>query len=125
MTKILNHISFARDWLNRAEDRIRAGNNLEGELFLSLAESEIKKAWEISVEARKGKKDFTFISQFNKVVITALAIIVLVVGVNIFFESYQKPEPLKLTLVEQREERFDLHKKGGPRLINVDFSINK
>lgn len=50
--KDLKHISFARDWLDRAEEKIRSGSFIDGEVYLSFDESEARKAWEDSYSSR-------------------------------------------------------------------------
>lgn len=51
--KLLEHLDYARDWLNEAESEFKSGNFIQGELNLSLAQAEIKRAWEESQMNRK------------------------------------------------------------------------
>ncbi len=127
MTKILNHISFARDWLNKAENRIRDGDLTNGELFLSLAEAEIRKAWENSLLSREEEKGIKSSSNFKKILITALAVMVLVMGFTYLNLKgpFTESEQIKLTLSDYQEERMDLHKRAEPRLIDVDLILNR
>lgn len=46
--KILGHLRFARQWLERAEDDFSRDDTLRGELNLALVEAEVRHAWEMS-----------------------------------------------------------------------------
>lgn len=46
--KILGHLRFARQWLERAEKDFSRDDTLRGELNLSLVEAEVRHAWEMS-----------------------------------------------------------------------------
>ncbi|MFP4661363.1 MAG: hypothetical protein ACLFPF_04160 [Halanaerobiales bacterium] len=135
MIKALNHISFARDWLARAEEKIRIGSLVDGEVFLSLAESEVRKAWESSYSERKKKKKKkkkeSKLLLFNKnrlsLVIGMILILVLfAAGTNYFYNPEDRTEQFKLNLTEGYRNREELDLYSGrhePRLINVDFML--
>lgn len=46
--KIIEHVQFAKGWLERAEEEYSQEKILEAELTLSLAEAEVRHAWETS-----------------------------------------------------------------------------
>ena len=46
--KIIEHVQFAKGWLDRAEEEYSQEKILEAELTLSLAEAEVRHAWETS-----------------------------------------------------------------------------
>ncbi|MBO8126122.1 MAG: hypothetical protein H0Z38_02680 [Firmicutes bacterium] len=46
--KVIEHLRFARNWLERAEEEYSKEQILEGELTLSLAQAEVRHAWETS-----------------------------------------------------------------------------
>lgn len=48
---VLNHLRFARHWLTKAEGEFQRQETAQGELTLSLAQAEVKKAW---LESRSG-----------------------------------------------------------------------
>ncbi|HHW13657.1 MAG TPA: hypothetical protein GXX28_01815, partial [Firmicutes bacterium] len=50
---VLNHLRFARHWLAKAEGEFQRQETARGELTLSLAQAEMKKAW---LESRSGAK---------------------------------------------------------------------
>ncbi|MGE5557119.1 MAG: hypothetical protein ACM3WV_00760 [Bacillota bacterium] len=52
--KIQNHINCAKDWLDKAAAEFRRDNKLKGELILSLAQAEVKHAWEGSLQGNEG-----------------------------------------------------------------------
>lgn len=47
-SKILEHIKFAKAWLDKAERQFMADESTKGELTLTLAQAEVKYAWETS-----------------------------------------------------------------------------
>ncbi|ACL70518.1 hypothetical protein [Halothermothrix orenii] len=128
MTGIIKHISFARKWLDKAEDRFRAGDVLEGELLLTLAESESRKAWEVSVASRKGKIKKRSKISLSPGLVTVIGLIFVLVIVGIFTYLNLFPlsgEDYKLSLEDYRQERtLDLHKREGPHLINVKLTVD-
>jgi hypothetical protein len=117
VTKILNHISFARDWLNRAEEKVRVGKMVEGELYLSLAEAEVRKAWETSYFSREKVK-----FRFPAVVTIALIFLFMVLGIFYYNNYFPREEAFKLNLTEGYEE-VDVNQ--DLRLINVGLSISR
>lgn len=46
--KVIQHLRFAKSWLDRAEEEYSKEQILEAELTLSLAEAEVRHAWETS-----------------------------------------------------------------------------
>lgn len=46
--KVIQHLRFAKNWLDRAEEEYSKEQILEAELTLSLAEAEVRHAWETS-----------------------------------------------------------------------------
>ncbi len=117
VTKILNHISFARDWLNRAEEKVRLGKIMEGELYLSLAEAEVRKAWETSYYTREKVK-----FKFSKVVTIGLIFLFMVVGIFYFNNYFPGEEAFKLSLIEEYDK---INYNQDLRLVNVSLSIGK
>ncbi len=118
MTKLLNHISFARDWLNKAEEKVRRGKLVEGEFFLSLAEAEVRKAWETSYFSRDREK-----FKFSAVVSVVLVVIFMVFGIYFFNNYSAREEALKLSLTEKYEEEMRINENESLRLISVNLSI--
>jgi hypothetical protein len=53
-TKVIEHIRFAKAWLDKAECQFRRNNNVQGELTLTLVQAELKYAWEKSRAAEAG-----------------------------------------------------------------------
>ncbi|MFW6021992.1 MAG: hypothetical protein ACOCQW_00520 [Halanaerobiaceae bacterium] len=128
MTKILKHISFARDWLDRAEEKIKSENLIEGEVFLSLAESEVRKAWEFSLFRRKNAEEKKVSHRRNRVLSFVAVIILLFVVVfttaNYLYNPLNEPEQLKLSLTEGYRNMNELSEREKElRLINVDLMI--
>ena len=133
MTKILQHISHAREWLAEAEDKLRNDNMVEGELFLSLAEAEIHKAWENSMTSRQQKKETLYdrLKQSNLtrvLMVIALIVILVFVGFNYYGSSPAQPA-LELSL--PREDNGlsdsisgDLH-RGEVGLISNNLSLDQ
>ena len=106
MTKILQHISHAREWLKEAEKKLRNDNAVEGELFLSLAEAEIHKAWENSMSSRQEKKVTLFDRLKNNnlsrlLMVIALIVILVLAGFNYYGTSPAQPS-LELSLPRER-----------------------
>lgn len=124
MIKIFNHISFARDWLDRAEEKIRKGSFIDGEVYLSLAESEIRKAWEYSYSLRKEKRTLSFKKKHLSLVVGIVLILVFAAaGTNYLYTPVDQTEHLKLSLTDGYRAR-DLYSEDQEiRLINVDFMI--
>lgn len=120
LKRILKHLTYAREWLDRAEGKVSAGSLVEGEVLISLAEAELHKAWEISYFSRQ--------RQSNKLLpITAISMVILLflLSINIFFNSYTQPVPLRLNLAELREETLTLRQNENElQLINYNLSIN-
>ena len=121
MKRILKHLTYAREWLDRAEGKVSAGSLVEGEVLISLAEAELHKAWEISCFSRQ--------RQSNKLLpitaIFSMVILLFLLSINIFFNSYTQPVPLRLNLAELREETLTLRQNENElQLINYNLSIN-
>lgn len=126
MINVLKHISFARDWLDRAEKKVKIGNVVEGEVYLSLAEAEIRKAWEDSYFPRKkaARKGF----QLNKKILSlaiGLILIFIVVFTNYLYAPIENSEQLELRLTDDyytfREDNYRGEKEI--RLINDNFML--
>ena len=125
MIKVFNHISFARDWLDRAEEKIRNGSFVDGEVYLSLAESEVRKAWEYSYSSRKEKNTLSLKKKHLSLVMGIILIIVFAaVGTNYLYTPVDQTEHIKLSLTDGYRSSGDLFSGGQEiRLINVDFMI--
>ncbi|MFW6034618.1 MAG: hypothetical protein ACOCRZ_00030 [Halothermotrichaceae bacterium] len=128
MSKILKHISFARDWLNRAEEKIKFGEVIEGEFLLSMAESEVRKAWETSISIRKEKKKNK--NSKRKHLYSAIAIIAVVIfvasGINYYTNNNYsaKPEKFEINLTDGYTRTISQSSQNNIRLINYNLSIN-
>lgn len=123
VASIINHINFARDWLSSAENSIFEGELVEGEMYLSLAESEVRRAWEKSLAHRNNH----FVREFNfsRLVIVGLIVVLLITGINIYgFILPARTENLELNLAESYQQSISLQKVEDLRLINIDLSIN-
>jgi hypothetical protein len=62
---ILKHIRFARGWLDKAEDEFASEEKLKGELTLTLAQAEVKHAWEASQRIKTSQEGSTAIKVRN------------------------------------------------------------
>jgi|SRR5690554_3465358 len=122
VNKILNHISYARDWLNKAENQVCRGSLIEGELYLSLAEAEVHKAWETSLLSRKGTRKKMGIK--ISTIISALMVVFLLVSGFYFLRDYLYREAsFSLNIAERYQESVRVNKGNDPRLINVNLYI--
>ena len=106
MNKILQHISHAREWLEKAEKKLRSDEAVEGELFLSLAEAEIHKAWENSMTSRQRKKP-SLLETFKKYSVAKILMIIALICVLIFagysyYGSITDQPSLELSLPRER-----------------------
>lgn len=48
--KLVENIDHAKNWLDKAKEEFNDSNSVRGELHLSLAQAEVKRAWELSRE---------------------------------------------------------------------------
>ncbi|WP_125987798.1 hypothetical protein [Halocella sp. SP3-1] len=119
MLGIMRHISYARDWLCRAEKKIESGDLVEGEFFLSLAEAETRKAWERSYSSRNrwSSRKFPLALTFSLLLAAAIAFV-------FFFRGDPQLEPVELKLTEGYQQSVRLTDRGNIRLISVDLSVN-
>ncbi|MFW5981990.1 MAG: hypothetical protein ACOCQO_02135 [Halanaerobiaceae bacterium] len=124
MINILKHISFARDWLDKAEEKIKYGSFLDGELYLSLAEAEVRKAWENTVSQRK-KEEVVKPSKkrFSLIFASALSILLIFLAVNYFYTPARVSNNIELQLTDGFRERASLQEEDDFRLINVDLTL--
>ena len=124
LKRILKHLTYARVWLDRAEGKLSAGSLVEGEVLISLAEAELHKAWELSYFSRRQQRN-----KLLPITVIAMVVLLFLLGINIVFNSYLQPMPLKLSLAEPREETLSLERsehylESKLQLINYDLSIN-
>ena len=126
MSSILKHISFARDWLNRAEDKMRYGSSLDGEVYLSLAEADIRKAWEASVSQRKKEDGVNSKkSKFLLFLAGVLTLMLVFLGTNYLDSPSNVTESLSLRLADGYRENVSLYQEENEiRLINIDLIID-
>lgn len=124
VTGIYNHISFARDWLDRAEKKMREGFFVEGEVFLSLAEAEIRKAWEKSRSFRKKNSNNQQRKGFKLALTLVLVIGFIFAGFVYFQHPVKDSKEFELSLTEGYRSTLNYHRGDSVHLINVDFSIN-
>ncbi|MFW5980958.1 MAG: hypothetical protein ACOCRU_00120 [bacterium] len=124
MINILKHISFARDWLDKAEEKIKYGSLLDGELYLSLAEAEVRKAWENSVTQRKKERVVKPSKRrFSLIFASALSILLIFFAVNHFYTPASVSDNIELQLTDGFRERRSLQEENNYRLINVDLTL--
>jgi len=124
--KDLKHISFARDWLDRAEEKIRSGSFIDGEIYLSLAESEVRKAWEDSYSSRKKKKTISVKKYLSLVMGIILILGFVLVGTNHLYLPQDQTDQFKLSLTDGYRNREGIYSGGQEiRLINVDLMFEK
>jgi len=125
--KVLKHISFARDWLDRAEEKIRNGSFIDGEVYLSLAESEVRKAWEDSYSSRKRKKKIAVKRRHLSLVMGIILILGFVfIGTSHLYTPVNQPEQFKLSLSDGYRNMENMYSESQEvRLINVDFMLDK
>ncbi len=123
--RVLKHIAFARDWLARAEERIQRGSIVEGEVYLSLAEAEVRKAWEDSYFSRKKPLPGAF--WFKKGFIPFLLVIILLFALG--FSSYRdnflaRKEGTELKLIFGnwlQGENYEGWRERNPEWININL----
>lgn len=86
--KIIEHLRFARNWLDRAEEEYSQDKIIQAELTLSLAEAEVRHAWETS----RGLVPSTLrkIRLWRRRAM-ALTVAVLVVWAGYYLWSHQQP----------------------------------
>ncbi|MFW5985835.1 MAG: hypothetical protein ACOCQH_00595 [Halanaerobiales bacterium] len=123
MTGIIDHISFARDWLKKAEERIKTGFPVEGEVFLSLAEAEIKRAGEKSRSMRAQNSRASAKKGFNTAVVLVLLLVSVWTGITYFQQIEGNEVELRLTEGYRQTNTFS-EENGNLRLINSNLSIN-
>lgn len=125
MNKVLKHIAFARDWLARAEERIKTGSIMEGELYLSLAEAEIRKAWEDSYLSRRQSVQLNFWSRKRLLPLLLAIILVFVLGFSSYLgEDRARNEGIELKLIYGNWLRGETYIDWGERetgLININL----
>jgi hypothetical protein len=132
VNKILRHISQAREWLRQAEDKLEREDEVEGELYLSLAEAEIHKAWENSMTSRQ-KKQSSLLDRlkqkniFKAVMISALLCFIIFAGFN-YYGSITDKSSLELNLSREKyglkhSISSNLH-RGGVELISNNLTLN-
>ena len=122
--RVLKHIAFARDWLARAEERIQRGSIVEGEVYLSLAEAEVRKAWEDSYFLRK--KPLPGLSG-SKRIYSFLLVIILLFALG--FSSYRdnilaRKEGTELKLIYGnwlQGENYEGWRERNPEWININL----
>ncbi|MEJ6951260.1 hypothetical protein [Natronospora cellulosivora (SeqCode)] len=125
MISILKHISFARDWLDKAEEKINYGSLLDGELYLSLAEAEVRKAWEGSVSQRREEKSKQKSKKRHYLFASALAIALVFLSATYLYTPSNVAETIELQLTDGFRERASQYQEENEiRLINVDFMID-
>ncbi len=125
--KVFKHISFARDWLDKAEEKIRSGSFIDGEIYLSLAESEVRKAWEDSYSSRKKKKKIAVKKRHFSLVMGIILIFAFVfIGTSHLYTPGNQPEQFKLSLSDGYRNRESMYTGSQEvRLINVNFMLDK
>lgn len=125
MIKVLKHISFARDWLDRAENEIKIGSIVNGEVYLSLAEAEIRKAWENSYFSRRKVSQGKFqILKKSLPVIVGVLLIFITFFVSYLFSPLDSSAPLELRLSDEYSLKENVYLGNREmRLINVNFMI--
>lgn len=124
--KNLKHISFARDWLDRAEEKIRCGSFVDGEVYLSLAESEVRKAWEDSYSSRNKRESIPVKKYLSLAMGIILILGFVLVGTNHLYTPQDGTDQLKLSLTDGYRNRESIYSGGQEiRLINVDLMIEK
>lgn len=64
--KVIDHIRFAKAWLDKAEHQFQSNESIQGELTLTLAQAELRCAWEKSHTSRTGAQVAAAIKQRNK-----------------------------------------------------------
>ncbi|NLM98325.1 MAG: hypothetical protein GX175_12085 [Halanaerobiaceae bacterium] len=109
MIKVLKHISFARDWLDRAENEIKIGSIVNGEVYLSLAEAEIRKAWENSYFSRQKEVENRYPLLKSLPVILGILLIFIAVFANRLFTPLDNSVPLELKLSDESSLRENIY----------------
>lgn len=115
----MKHISYARDWLSRAEKKIDSGDLIKGEFFLSLAEAETRKAWERSYSSRNKR-----ISRKLSLIFTFSLILLSVITFVFLFKDNSHLEPIELKLSEGYQQSTRMTNRDNIRLISIDLSVN-
>jgi len=125
VNKVLKHISFARDWLAKAEERMKTGSLLEGELYLSLAEAEVRKAWEDSYLSRRQSAQPGFWSRKRLFSLILAAVFLFVLGFSNYLGDYRTGnEGIELKLVYGswlRGETYIDREERETELININL----
>lgn len=124
MNKILKHISFAHDWLDKAEEKIKTNRIVDGEVYLSLAEAEVRKAWEDSYSSRRQVDTGFSLSQKKLVSVLLGIILILVVTFTNYLITSQRTDELELKLTDGywlREESYSYREERDIRLININL----
>ena len=122
MNKILDHIFYARDWLNKAENKVCQGSIIEGELYLSLAEAEVHKAWETSFLSRKDTRKRNSL-KFSTIISVLMIAFLLVTGFCFFRDYLYRKTSFNLNIAERYQESVRVNKGNDPRLLNVNLYI--
>ncbi len=91
--KILGHLRYARQWLERAENDFSRDDTLRGELNLALVEAEVRHAWEMSA-GKLCQQEAPKRSRRGWVLGLALGVLVLVV---VFWQLGSRPQVVQQT----------------------------
>jgi hypothetical protein len=139
-TRVVEHIRFAKDWLDRAEHQFCSSESIQGELTLTLAQAELRCAWEESRASRTGTQSAPMFEQKKKgkylssVVMRQglrIALILLAILAGFFINTpYESPDMLHSTdgfsVVSQQELEEDAVVPNMGRLReDIDTGLRK
>jgi hypothetical protein len=84
--RLLQYIEDAKTWLNKAEKEFSDSNSVRGELILSLAQAEVKHAWELSRgQCVSSKEKKVPVRKMSLMIPMAAGFSILLIGSGIFF----------------------------------------
>lgn len=139
---VVDRIDNVRDWLDRAEQNYKEGENGQGEMNLNLAQAELKKAWEDSRKLNRDKKVVYLAEEkerddkrkqikegiFKNFIpartgIIAMILVLILVGTPLFLRKGSSPGNLS-RLSNERESQIQVNYTSLYQDVPLNFDIN-
>lgn len=138
--RVIEHIRFAKAWLDKAEHQFRSNESVQGELTLTLAQAELRCAWEKSHVSRTGtqvapvtkqkKKSKYLSSMFVRQGLRIALILVAILAtylINTPYESPDKPRSIDgfSTVFDQTLEEDAVTSNMGRLREDIDMGLRQ